>query len=198
MKYYSNKKESSIFVILALATASMMWMGMGIESPKYQQAVAQSPMDMMDMMMGGGNMTDGTMMMGGGNMTDGTMMMGGGNMSMPFNMGVMVMPTMCTTPNQLLGSMTGMMGMMGDEMNGNDGNATQQMMMGMMGQQMMSGGGMENMTELGGMENMTESVMQQAMNLQICFPMMDEKMMQGMMGNGQNNTGDMMNGMMME
>ena len=35
MKYYSNKKESSIFVILALATASMMWMGMGIESPKY-------------------------------------------------------------------------------------------------------------------------------------------------------------------
>jgi hypothetical protein len=195
MKYYSNKKESSIFVILALATASMMWMGMGIESPKYQQAVAQSPMDMMDMMMGGGNMTDGTMMMGGG------------NMSMPFNMGVMVMPTMCTTPNQLLGSMTGMMGMMGDEMNGNDGNATQQMMMGMIGQQMMSGGGMENMTELGGMENMTElggmenmteSVMQQAMNLQICFPMMDEKMMQGMMGNGQNNTGDMMNGMMME
>ena len=186
MKYYSNKKESSIFVILALATASMMWMGMGIESPKYQQAVAQSPMDMMDMMMGGGNMTDGTMMMGGG------------NMSMPFNMGVMVMPTMCTTPNQLLGSMTGMMGMMGDEMNGNDGNATQQMMMGMMGQQMMSGGGMENMTELGGMENMTESVMQQAMNLQICFPIMDEKMMQGMMGNGQNNTGDMMNGMMME
>ena len=186
MKYYSNKKESSIFVILALATASMMWMVMGIESPKYQQAVAQSPMDMMDMMMGGGNMTDGTMMMGGG------------NMSMPFNMGVMVMPTMCTTPNQLLGSMTGMMGMMGDEMNGNDGNATQQMMMGMIGQQMMSGGGMENMTELGGMENMTESVMQQAMNLQICFPMMDEKMMQGMMGNGQNNTGDMMNGMMME
>jgi hypothetical protein len=39
-----------------------------------QQAVAQSPMDMMDMMMGGGNMTDGTIM--------------GDNMSLPFNMGV--------------------------------------------------------------------------------------------------------------
>jgi hypothetical protein len=176
-----NKKEFSVFVILALATASMMWIG--IESPKHQQAVAQSPMDMMNMMMGGSDMTDGTMMMGGS------------NMSMPFNMGVMVMPTMCTTPNQLLGSMAGMMG---DEMNGDDGNATQQMMMGMMGQQMMSGGGMENVTEFGGMENMTESVMQQAMNLQICFPMMDEEMMQQMMGNGQNNTGGMMNGMMMQ
>ena len=95
--------------------------------------------------------------------------------------GVLVMPTMCATPNQLLGSMSGMMG---DDMNGNDGNATQQMMMGMMGQQMMSGGGMENMTE-----------MQQAMNIQICFPVMGEDMkqhMQGMMGNGQNSTGGMM------
>jgi hypothetical protein len=169
---YKNKKEFSVFVILALATASMMWLG--IESPKHQQAVAQSPMDMMDMMMGGSNM------------------------SMPFNMGVMVMPMMCTTPNQLLGSMAGMMG---DEMNGEDGNATQQMMMGMMGQQMMSGGGMENMTELGGMENMTDSVMQKAMNIQICFPMMGEGMMQhmqNMMGTGQNSTGGMMNEMMIQ
>ncbi|HZB74292.1 MAG TPA: hypothetical protein VE378_06065 [Nitrososphaeraceae archaeon] len=174
---YKNKKESGVIAILALATASMMWIG--IESPKHQQAVAQSPMDMMNMMTGGG-----------GNMSDGTMMMGGSNMTLPFNMGVLVMPTMCTTPNQLLGSMSGMMGMMGDDMNGDDGNATQQMMMGMMGQQMMSGGGMENMTE-----------MQQAMNIQICSPMMGEDMMQhmqDMMGNGQNNTGGMMSGMMLQ
>jgi hypothetical protein len=171
---HKNKKESCVFVILALATASMMWKG--IELPQQQQAVAQSPMDMMNMMMG----------------------LGGGNMSMPFNMGVVIMPTMCTTPGQLLGSMTGMMG---DEMFGGDGNATQQMMMGLMGQQMMSGGGMENMTELGGMENMTDSDMQKAMNIQICFPMMGEGMMQhmqNMMGTGQNSTGGMMNEMMMQ
>jgi hypothetical protein len=165
---HKNKKESCVFVILALATASMMWMG--IELPQQQQAVAQSPMDMMNMMMGrGGNMTDGSMMMG----------LGGGNMSMPFNMGVVIMPTMCTTPGQLLGSMTGTMG---DEMfGGGDGNATQQqMMMGLMGQQMMSGGGMENVTD---------SDMQKAMNIQICFPMIGEGMtqhMQDMMSNGQN------------
>ena len=62
------------------------------------------------------------MMMGGGNMTDGSMMMGdtGDNMSLPFNMGVLAMPMMCTTPNQLLGSLTGMMG---GGMDGDDGNA---------------------------------------------------------------------------
>jgi hypothetical protein len=82
-------------------------------------------------------------------------------------MGVLVMPTMCTTPNQLLGSLTGMFGSEG--MNCADGNATQQMMMKMMGQQMnMSGGVM-------GMQDMSESDMRQAMNFQICFPMMGEE-----------------------
>ena len=42
-------------------------------------------MDMMDMMMGGGNMTDGSMMMGDT----------GDNMSLPFNMGILAMPMMC-------------------------------------------------------------------------------------------------------
>jgi hypothetical protein len=69
------------------------------------------------------------------------------------------------------------------------------MMMEMMGQQMnMSGGVM-------GMQDMSESEMQQAMNFQICFPMMGEEMMQhmqDMMGNGQNSTDSMMNGMMMQ
>jgi hypothetical protein len=178
----SNKKRGfAVLFTLTFVIVSMVWIGEG--SPQKQTVVAQSPTDMMDMMMGGGNMTDSSTMMSDGN-----------NMSMPFNMGVVVMPTMCTTPNQLLGSLTGMFG--GGGMNGADGgNATQQMMMEMMGQQMnMSGGAM-------GMQDMSESEMQQAMNFQICFPMMGEEMMQhmqDMMGNGQNSTGGMMNWMMMQ
>jgi hypothetical protein len=172
------KRRFAVFLALALATASMTSLTVAI---KPQQAIAQSPMEMMEMMMGDGNMTNGSMMMDNN------------NMSMPFNMGVLVMPTMCTTPNQLLGSLTGMFGSEG--MNGADGNATQQMMMKMMGQQMnMSGGVM-------GMQDMSESDMRQAMNFQICFPMMGEEMMQhmqDMMGNGQNRTDGMINGMMMQ
>jgi hypothetical protein len=172
------KRRFAVFLALALATASMTSLTVAI---KPQQAIAQSPMEMMEMMMGDGNMTNGSMMMDNN------------NMSMPFNMGVLVLPTMCTTPNQLLGSLTGMFGSEG--MNGADGNATQQMMMKMMGQQMnMSGGVM-------GMQDMSESEMQQAMNFQICFPMMGEEMMQhmqDMMGNGQNRTDGMINGMMMQ
>lgn len=174
-----QKRGFAVFLISSLAIASIMWTVIG-ESEK---AVAQSPMDMMNMMTGGGNMTDGTMMMGGGN-----------NMSLPFNMGVLIMPTMCTTPNQLLGSVSGMFG---EGMTGDDDNATKQMMMGLMQEQMMSMG-MENMTEVGGMENMTEVALQQAMNLAICIPMMNEEMMESMMGNGQNSTSSMMSGMMME
>jgi hypothetical protein len=182
-----QKRGFAVIFISSLAIASIMWTVIG-ESEK---AVAQSPMDMM---MGGGNMTEGTMMMGGGNMTEGTMMMGGGNnMSLPFNMGVLIMPTMCTTPNQLLGSVSGMFG---EGMTGDD-NATKQMMMGLMQQQLMSMG-MENMTELGEMENMTEVGLEQAMNLAICIPMMNEEMMKSMMGNGQNSMSSMMSGMMME
>jgi hypothetical protein len=172
------KRGFAVFFISALAIASIMWTVIG-ESEK---AVAQSPMDMMNMMTGGGNMTDGTMMMGGGD-----------NMSLPFNMGVLIMPTMCTTPNQMLGSVSGMFG---EGMTGDD-NATKQMMMGLMQQQLMSMG-MENMTEVGEMENMTEVAFQQAMNLAICIPMMNEEMMKSMMGNSQNSTSSMMSGMMME
>ncbi len=168
-----QKRGFAAIFISSLAIASIMWTVIG-ESEK---AVAQSPIDMMNTMMGGGNMTDGTMMMGGS----------GGNMSMPFNMGVVIMPTMCTTPNQLLGSMTGMFG---GGMTGDDDNATQQMMMGLMQQQMMSGAG--------GMENMTEAELQHVMNMVICLPAMNEEMMQSMMGNGQNSTSSMMSGMMMQ
>ena len=168
MRVVYPKRRFAVFLALALATASMTSLTVAI---KPQQAIAQSPMEMMEMMMGDGNMTNGSMMMDNN------------NMSMPFNMGVLVLPTMCTTPNQLLGSLTGMFGSEG--MNGADGNATQQMMMKMMGQQMnMSGGVM-------GMQDMSESDMRQAMNFQICFPMMGEEMMQhmqDMMGNDQNST----------
>lgn len=159
-----QKRGFAVIFISSLAIASIMWTVIG-ESEK---AVAQSPMDMM---MGGGD-----------------------NMSLPFNMGVLIMPTMCTTPNQLLGSVSGMFG---EGMTGDD-NATKQMMMGLMQQQMMSMGGMENMTGLGGMENMTEVALQQAMNLAICIPIMNEEMMESMMGNGQNSTSSMMSGMIME
>jgi hypothetical protein len=76
-----EKRQITIFLTVMLATAGVMW----IEPDKLQQqAVAQSPMDMMEMMMSGGNMT---------NMT--AMMLGGNNMSKPFNMGVVVAPVMC-------------------------------------------------------------------------------------------------------
>lgn len=168
---YSYKK-SGFVVLFTVVFATTGFTSLIAVEP--QQAVAQSPMDMMDMMMGGGNMTNGTIM--------------GNNTSMPFNMGVLAMPMMCTTPNQLLGSLSGMFGgMTGD--GGDDGNVTQQMMMEMMEQQMMSAGGL-------GMENMTESDLQKAMDLVICIPVMGEEMMQSMMGNGNNSS--MINGMMMQ
>lgn len=171
MGYSYKKKGFVVLFIVAFATTSFT----SLIAEEQQQVVAQSPMDMMDVMMGGGNMTDGSTMMTGD------------NMSLPFNMGVLAMPMMCTTPNQLLGSLSGMFGEMTAE-EGEDGNATQQMMMEMMEQQMMSAGGL-------GMENMTESDLQKAMDLVICIPVMGEEMMQSMMGNG---TNSMMNGMMMQ
>jgi hypothetical protein len=173
MKSSYKKRGFAVFIVSTFAIASIMLTFIGGS----EKADAQSPMDMMDMMMGGGNMTDGSMMMGDT----------GDNMSLPFNMGVLAMPMMCTTPNQLLGSLTGMMG---GGMTGDDGNATQQMMMGLMQQQMMSGAG--------GMENMTEAELQHVMNMVICLPAMNEEMMQSMMGNGQNSTSSMMSGMMMQ
>jgi hypothetical protein len=173
MKSSYKKRGFAVFIVSTFAIASIMLTFIGGS----EKADAQSPMEMMDMMMGGGNMTDGSMMMGDT----------GDNMSLPFNMGVLAMPMMCTTPNQLLGSLTGMMG---GGMTSDDGNATQQMMMGLMQQQMMSGAG--------GMENMTEAELQHVMNMVICLPAMNEEMMQSMMGNGQNSTSSMMSGMMMQ
>jgi hypothetical protein len=127
---------------------------------------------------GGSNETDDeSMMMMGENM------MGSANKSgMPFNMGVFVMPIACTSPNELLGSMFGMFGSAsGDSSNSEDrsDNLTQSMMMNMMGQQMTSS---DDMNEMMGMSNMTDAEMEHIMSMNICFPMMGEKMTDGMMG----------------
>jgi hypothetical protein len=132
---------------------------------------------------GGSNETDDeNMMMMGDNMFGSE----GANMSgMPFNMGVFVMPMTCTSPGELLGSMFGMFGTAdGDSANSGSGgdNATQSTMMGMMGQQMISSGGMNGMNEMMGMGNMTDAEMEHIMSMNICFPMMGEKMTDGMMG----------------
>jgi hypothetical protein len=130
---------------------------------------------------GGSNETDDeSMMMMGENM------MGSANMSdMPFNMGVFVMPMTCTSPNELLGSMSGMFGLAGGNSSSSESgsdNSTQSMMMGMMGQQMMSSGDMNGMNGMMGMSNMTDAEMEHIMSMNICFPMMGEKMTEGMMG----------------
>jgi len=110
--------------------------------------------------------------------------LGDNNMSTPFTKGELTIPIMCTTPNKLIGSLTGMFEEDGG-MTDPSGNSTKQMM------------SMENMTELVPMENMSEGELQEDMNSLICSPTMgDEDRMQGMMGN--NNRSSMMSGMMMQ
>jgi len=132
-------------------------------SPYVSVANGQSPMDLMSMMNGNGyNETD----------------------TMPqLNMGVVTMPVVCTSLDEILGSIAGMTGGGGD-------NETQDQVMGML-QKMMSGGGLDgmdnNMTEADMQEmqqamNMTEGVdLQKVMNMQLCSLMTDEKMMEEMM-----------------
>lgn len=81
---------------------------------------------------------------------------------------------MCTTPAEMLDMVSGLF----SATTGTDGNATRQMMMDMIGQQMT----MPTDGGIGGMGNMTEADMQHALEMVIYFPMMDEKMMGGMMG----------------
>jgi hypothetical protein len=74
------------------------------------------------------------------------------------------MPIMCTTPAQVLESLSGMFGNATDT----DGNATKQMMMEMMMEQ----------------QNMTEQELKEEMNSLTCMPMTDENMTQSMMDAG--------------
>ena len=147
------------------------------------------PNNLMDLItgFGGSNETDdeNMMMMGQGMMGSESANMS----SMPFNMGVFVMPTMCTSLNELLGSMSGMFDLADGAGGAGVDNATQSMMMDMMRQQMvLSGEGMDGMNGMMGMGgNMTEAEMEHIMSMQICFLMMGEKMMgekriDGMMG----------------
>src|SRR5918996_4166472 len=113
---------------------------------------------------GGSNETDDESMM-----MMGESMMGSSNMSgMPFNMGVFVMPMTCTSPNELLGSMSGMFDLADGAGGAGGDNATQGMMMDMMRQQMMlSGEGMDGMNGMMGMGgNMTEAEMEHIMSMQ--------------------------------
>jgi hypothetical protein len=166
-------KLSTGFMYTALIATALVG---SFFSPIASVANGQSLSDLMSMMNGNGdNETEDGMMMG-------DMMMGdnNGNISMtPFNMGVMVTPMMCTSPNELLGAFSGMLGGGSNATeNGNGDNATEQMAMNMVQQQMMmAGGGSDD-----GMENVSEAHMQQMMNMAICFPMMGGEMMEGMEG----------------
>jgi hypothetical protein len=82
------------------------------------------------------------------------MMLGNGMMgsesanmsSMPFNMGVFVMPMTCTSLNELLGSMSSIFGSADGAGRAGGDYATENMMMNMMRQQMMiPGEGMDGM-----------------------------------------------------
>ena len=162
-----NKLSTSFMYTALIATALVG----SFFPPFVSVANGQSLSDLMSMMNGNGdNETEDGMMMGDDN----------GNKSMtPFNMGVMVTPMMCTSPNELLGAFSGMLGGGSNATeNGNGDNATEQMAMNMVQQQMMmAGDGLD-----GGMENMSEAHLQQMMNMAICFPMMGGEMMKGMEG----------------
>jgi hypothetical protein len=167
-----NKLSTSFMYTALIATALVG----SFFPPFVSVANGQSLSDLMSMMNGNGdNETEDGMMMG-----DMTMGDDNGNISMtPFNMGVMVTPMMCTSPNELLGAFSGMLGGGSNATeNGNGDNATEQMAMNMVQQQMMMAGGGSD----GGMENVSEAHMQQMMNMAICFPMMGGEMMKGMEG----------------
>ena len=116
-------------------------------------AAAQSPMEMMQGMIMGGDADS--------NMTEMK-----ANILKQFKKGTLEikMPIMCTTPAQVLESLSGMFGNVTDT----GGNATKQMMM------------MEMTQE----QNMTEQDLKEEMNSLLCVPMTDENMTQSMIKGG--------------
>jgi hypothetical protein len=139
-------------------------------------ANGQSPTNIMSKMMMGGN---------GDNETgDGMMQMMGGNMShMPFKMGVLAMPLMCTTPGDII---SGQFEADADT----EGNETQDMTMNEMIQQMMmSGNGSNGMNGNMTMNEMIQQMMMSGngsngMNSNMTMNEMIQQMM--MSGNGSN------------
>ena len=178
-----NRPNASLLYLALVATGIVGFFSIPFMSVANGQPTQNNLMDLITEF-GGSNETYGeNMTMMGHEMmgTEGTNMS-----SMPFNMGVFVMPMTCTSPNELLGLMSGMFGSANGAGGMGGDNATQSMMMNMMRQQMMMPGkGMNRMGDgmmgmMGG--NMTEAEMDHIMNMQICFPMMGEKAMDGMMG----------------
>lgn len=164
----------------ALIAAVLMSSSLVHVIPEINGQASSPPNNLMDLItgFGGSNETDdeNMMMMGQGMMGSESANMS----SMPFNMGVFVMPMTCTSPNELLGSMSGMFDLADGAGGAGGDNATQSMMR---QQMMLSGEGMDGMNGMMGMGgNMTEAEMEHIMSMQICFPMMGEKRMDGMMG----------------
>jgi hypothetical protein len=176
-----NRPNASLLYSALVATAIVGSFSIPFVSVANGQPTQNNLMDLITEFGGSNETDDENMMMMGDGMTGSE----GTNMSsMPFNMGVFVMPMTCTSPNELLGLMSGMFGS-ADGAGGTGGdNATQSRMMDMIRQQMMMPGkGMNGMDGMMGMgDNMTEAEMEHIMNMQICFPMMGEKAMDGMMG----------------
>jgi hypothetical protein len=176
-----NRPNASMLYSALIITALVGSFSIPFISVANGQTTQENLMDLIPGFSGNNETDDQDMMMLG----DGMMGSETANMSsMPFNMGVFVMPMSCTSPNELLGSMTSMFGS-ADGAGGTGGdNATENMMMNMMRQQMMmSGEGRDGMDGMMGIyDNMTEAEMEHIMSMQICFPMMGEKMMDGMMG----------------
>jgi len=138
-------------------------------------ANAQSPMDLSSMMMNG-NETGMSQ-----------------NMSMPqLNLGIVTMPVVCTSLEEIFRSVAGMTGLgsnattTGGGGGGNETQAIMDMMQGMMSGGALGGVNNSNMTtaEMQEIHNMTKGVdLQQLMNMQLCSLMTDEKMMDEMLMN---------------
>jgi hypothetical protein len=139
---------------------------------------AQSPMEMMQgMMMAGGD-------------ADGNMTEMKANILKQFNRGTLEieMPIMCTTPAQVLESLSGMFGNATDI----DGNATDisgilESLSGMFGNATDTGDNATKqimMMEMMQVQNMTEQELKEEMNSLMCVPMTDENMTQSMIEGG--------------
>ena len=114
------------------------------------------------------------------------------NMSMPqLNLGIVTMPVVCTSLEEIFRSVAGMTGLAANATTGDGGGNETQAIMDMMQEMMMSGGALggmnhSNMTaaEMQEIHNMTKGVdLQQLMNMQLCSLMTDEKMMDEMLMN---------------
>jgi hypothetical protein len=128
-----NKTYTSL-LCSALIAAVLMSSSLVHVIPEINGQTPSPPNNLMDLItgFGGSNETDdeNMMMMGQGMMGSESANMS----SMPFNMGVFVMPTTCTSLNELLGSMSGMFDLADGAGGAGVDNATQSMMMDMMRQ----------------------------------------------------------------